>query len=197
VPPVPIAERFFAGGSATARGFDTDLEGIPRITVDPNTAAVPHVNSDNPGEAGSCFQTYKDIPDLKQYDCNPGPRIIGGNGFMAWSIEYRYPILGNLGISVFYDLAQVWENPGDINFRFEGDTGLRQSIGAGLHYLTPIGPLRLEYAAPLDPRTIDFDVVRTQLLNGETCDSSKEQCTFPGGSTKEKGRILLSIGYPF
>ena len=60
---------------------------------------------------------------------------------MAWSLEYRYPILGNLGISVFYDLAQVGENPGDINFKFEGETGLRQSIGAGLHYVTPIGPL--------------------------------------------------------
>jgi len=191
VPPVPIAERFFAGCSATARGFDTDLEGIPRVTVDPNTAAV--LNTKDP--TGSCLPTY---PQLAHYDCNPGPRIIGGNGFMAWSLEYRYPILGNLGISVFYDLAQVWENPGDINFRFEGDTGLRQSIGAGLHYLTPIGPLRLEYAAPVSPKTIPFDVVRTQLENGDPCDTSKgDQCTFAGGTSKEKGRILLSIGYPF
>jgi len=201
VPPVPIAERFFAGGSATARGFDTDLEGIPRITVDPNTAAVLH-NPDNPTESGSCAEDFPNVPQLRTYDCNAGPRIIGGNGFVAWSLEYRYPILGNLGISVFYDLAQVWENPGDINFHIEGDAfgpraGLRQSIGAGLHYLTPIGPLRLEYATPLSPKTIPFDVVRTQLPNGDSCDSTKDQCTFPGGTTKESGRILLSIGYPF
>jgi len=193
VPPVPIAERFFAGGSATARGFDTDLEGIPRVTVDPNTAAVR--NTADP--TGSCAQDFPQYPQLARYDCNPGPRIIGGNGFMAWSVEYRYPILGNLGLSVFYDLAQVWENPQDINFRFEGESGLRQSIGAGLHYLTPIGPLRLEYATPLVPKNISFDVVRTQLPNGDPCDSTKDQCTFAGGTSKETGRILLSIGYPF
>jgi outer membrane protein insertion porin family len=204
VPPVPIAERFFAGGSATARGFDTDLEGIPRVTVDPNTAAVR--NTTDP--TGSCAQDFPQYPQLAHYDCNPGPRIIGGNGFMAWSLEYRYPILGNLGISVFYDLAQVWADPKDINFKIEGPIqdaegkpnlrqGLRQSIGAGLHYLTPIGPLRLEYARPVSPKTIPFDVVRTQLDNGDPCTTPKDVCTFDGGTTKETGRILLSIGYPF
>jgi outer membrane protein assembly factor BamA len=203
VPPVPIAERFFAGGSATARGFDTDLEGIPRVTVDPNTAAV--LNTQDP--AGSCATEFSQYPQLRRYDCNAGPRIIGGNGFMAWSLEYRYPILGNFGVSVFYDLAQVWSDPKYINFKIEGPIesngvpnlrqGLRQSIGGGFHYLTPIGPLRLEYAAPVSPKTIPFDIVRTELENGDPCDSSKDVCTFKGATTKETGRILLSIGYPF
>ena len=190
--PVPIAERFFAGGSATARGFDTDLLGIPGVTVDPNTQATLHTGT---GE-GSCAATY---PNLFQYDCSPGPRIIGGNGFMAWSLEYRIPVLGNLGASVFYDLAQVWENPGDINFRIEGPTGMRQSIGAGLHYMTPIGPLRLEYALPVQSRTIPFAVTVTQNPDGSTCEPSTDPtgCIRATGTTKENGRILLSIGYPF
>lgn len=190
--PVPIAERFFAGGSATGRGFDTDLLGIPGVTVDDNTQATLHTTA---GE-GNCAATY---PDLVEYDCSPGPRIIGGNGFMAWSLEYRVPILGNLGASIFYDLAQVWENPGDINFRLEGDTGLRQSIGAGLHYMTPIGPLRLEYALPVQQRTLPFDVTVTQYPDGSACDPRTDptSCIRGSGSTTEKGRILLSIGYPF
>ncbi len=190
--PVPIAERFFAGGSATGRGFDTDLLGIPRVTVDANTQATLHTGS---GE-GDCVPTY---PNLVGYDCSPGPRIIGGNGFLAWSFEYRIPILGNLGASVFYDLAQVWENPGQINFKIEGETGLRQSIGAGFHYMTPIGPLRLEYAFPVQARTIPFDVTVTQNPDGSKCDPQTDPtgCIRGSGTTKEKGRVLLSIGYPF
>ena len=188
--PVPIPERFYAGGSTTARGFDTDLLGIPRVTVDYNTQATLATK-----EPGTCA-TQDGFADLEKWDCNDGPRIIGGNGFMAWTLEYRFPILGNLGVSVFYDLAQVWANPGDINFRIEGETGMRQSIGAGLHYMTPIGPLRLEYGTPVQHRTILFDVTSTVDENGNPCDPSP--CVLKRGlTTKEKGRILLSIGYPF
>ena len=160
---VPIAERFFAGGSATGRGFDTDVLGIPGVTVDYNTQATPPASS-----PGTCAATF---PDLPQYDCSTGPRIIGGNGFMAWSLEYRFPILGNFGGSVFYDLAQVWENPGDIRFAIEGTSGMRQSIGAGVHYLTPIGPLRLEYGLPVSVgrSTSRSRRPRTSALNLPAC----------------------------
>jgi outer membrane protein insertion porin family len=187
--PVPIAERFFAGGSATGRGFDTDLLGIPGVTVDYNTQATLHSGSGD----GSCVATYPGVSTA--YDCSPGPRIIGGNAFVAWSLEWRFPILGKLGVSLFYDLAQVWERPEDINFRIEGPTGLRQSIGAGFHYLTPIGPLRLEYGLPVEQRTIDFDVTSTVQPDGSPCNPSP--CHLATGSTKESGRVLLSIGYPF
>jgi outer membrane protein insertion porin family len=185
---VPIAERFFSGGSATGRGFDTDVLGIPGVTVDYNTQATTPP-ADGAGK-GNCVPKYS-FPSASEFDCSDGPRIIGGNGFMAWSFEYRVPILGNLGVSVFYDLAQVWENAGDINFKIEGASGLRQSIGAGLHYMTPIGPLRLEYGLPLQPRTIPFDVTTTDPESG------KPIILQTGLTTKESGRIFLSIGYPF
>jgi outer membrane protein insertion porin family len=206
---VPIAEKFFAGGSSTARGFDTNLEGIPAdltnlrpdgsvntsdVTVDYNTQATL---ATTPG-TGNCAPTYtfSDV-NAADYDCSPGPRIVGGNGFMAWGLEYRYPIAGNLGLSVFYDLAQVWANASGIHFAFEGDTGLRQSVGLGIHYMTPIGPLRLEVGRPVELRTIPFQVTNT------VCDSKGEHCVTttlysgPKAVTTEKGRIFLSIGYPF
>ena len=115
---------------------------------------------------------------------------------MAATAEFRYPILGNLGISVFYDLAQVWPSPGTISFKIEGEAGLRQSIGAGLHYMTPVGPLRLEYARPVDLRTIHYQVTATQNPDGSVCDPSP--CILLRDATvKETGRIFLSIGYPF
>jgi outer membrane protein insertion porin family len=193
--PVPIAERFYAGGSSTGRGFSTDLLGIPRVTVDYNTQAVPAAPED---QETPCVEQFPDDPNpqLQFYNCTPGPRIIGGNGFMAASAEFRYPILGNLGISVFYDLAQVWPTPGSINFKIEGETGLRQSIGAGLHYMTPVGPLRLEYARPVELRTIHFQATATQNPDGSPCDPSP--CVLVRDATvKETGRVFLSIGYPF
>ncbi len=201
--PVPIAERFYSGGSSTGRGFATDLAGIPRDTVDYNTQAVP-----KEGTVGTCAEQYPNQPneaELALYDCTPGPRIIGGNGFMAWTLEYRFPILGNLGVSVFYDLAQVWARVSGINFRIEGDpnvpaqfrTGLRQSIGAGLHYMTPVGPLRLEYARPVQLRTIDYQVTRTTDAEGNPCNPSPCPPLVERASTKETGRVFLSIGYPF
>ncbi len=193
--PVPIAERFYSGGSSTGRGFATDLAGIPRVTVDYNTQAVPKT-----GDVGTCAEQYPNQPDealLALYDCTPGPRIIGGNGFMAWTLEYRFPILGNLGVSIFYDLAQVWAKASNINFKIEGENGLRQSIGAGLHYMTPVGPLRLEYSRPVELRTIEYQVTRTEGPDGKPCTPSPCSVLVESAFTKETGRVFLSIGYPF
>jgi outer membrane protein insertion porin family len=176
--PIPIAERFFAGGRSTNRAFDTDLLGIPGETVDPNTVARP--KGDGPG---SCADTY---PDLRDFDCDAGPRIVGGNGFLGLNAEFRFPIFGNLGGTLFYDAAQVWKKPGDVRVAFEGEDGLRQGFGLGLRYMTPIGPVRVEYGWPVDARTIDFRVV------DETGNPLG-----PVGSRKEKGQFFFSIGYPF
>ncbi|MFN2632882.1 MAG: BamA/TamA family outer membrane protein, partial [Thermoanaerobaculia bacterium] len=177
---VPIAERFFGGGESTARGFPRDLLGIPGQTVDYDTRATPHTGSGT----GSCAGAF---PTLAAFDCSAGPHIRGGNGFFAFNAEYRFPILGALGGSLFYDLGQVWESFSDLNLRLEGDSGLRQTVGFGLHYMTPIGPLRAEVGLPLHPRTITFDVRDPEgnsLISG-------------AGSVREKGRFLLTIGYPF
>jgi outer membrane protein insertion porin family len=214
--PVPIAERFYSGGSSTGRGFATDLLGIPcdlgstefcqtRITVDYNTQATPITPTSDFKPEDVCSEQFPNQPNepvLSQYICEPGPRIVGGNGFMAATAEFRYPILGNLGISVFYDVAQVWSAPGDINFGIEGFKGLRQSVGAGIHYMTPVGPLRLEYARPVDLRTIHYQVTRTQLTekgpDGNFLPCEGTDCILVRDVTvKETGRIFLSIGYPF
>ena len=215
--PVPIAERFYSGGSSTGRGFATDLLGIPcdngeitfcqtQITVDYNTQATPITPTSDFKREDVCSFQFPNQPneqELAKYICEPGPRIVGGNGFMAATAEFRYPILGNLGISVFYDVAQVWSAPGEINFGIEGFKGLRQSVGAGIHYMTPVGPLRLEYARPVDLRTIHYDVTRTVLTEkdpdtGKFLPCQGPECVLVRNVTvKETGRIFLSIGYPF
>lgn len=194
---VPIAERFFAGGRTTERAFDTDLLGIPGATaLDPNqtvdysTLATRHSGSGN----GSCASAYADRPALARFDCAAGPRIVGGNGFLALNAELRIPIAGNLGGVVFYDAAQVWSRITDIRLGFEGASGLRQGAGIGLRYLTPIGPVRVEYGWPLKPRTIGFDIVEPITdAHGNVIGVN----TLGRDTTREKGRFFFSIGYPF
>jgi outer membrane protein assembly factor BamA len=149
--------------------------------VDYETRATVHTGSGS----GSCGNSF---PGSPAFDCNAGPHIVGGNGFFALNAEYRFPIFGDLGGTVFYDLAQVWKNFSDINLRLEGDTGLRQTVGFGLRYMTPIGPLRAEFGLPLKPRNIPYDIAITD-------DSVR---TLLGtGTVREKGRFVITIGYPF
>jgi outer membrane protein insertion porin family len=186
---VPIAERFFAGGRSTQRAFDTDLLGIPGETVDYRTYATHHKGSGK----GSCAASY---PDLAAFDCTFGPTILGGNGFLALNAELRIPIAGNLGGVVFYDAAQVWSRFSDIRFQFEGTAGLRQAAGFGLRYLTPIGPVRVEYGWPLKPRTITIDIVEP-ITDAHGNIIGVKDPPLGHDTTRENGRFFFSIGYPF
>jgi outer membrane protein insertion porin family len=192
--PVPLAERFFAGGRSTNRAFDTDLLGIPadpddpasreNATVDYDTVAVLH---DGAGR-GSCAGAH---PDLAAFDCDFGPRIIGGNGFLGLNAELRFPIFGGLGGTIFWDASQVWKEASDIHLSFEESAGLRQGAGLGLRYMTPIGPIRVEYAWPLDAREIRFDVIEVDE------EGNRVRVLKSGQTTKEGGRFFFSVGYPF
>jgi outer membrane protein insertion porin family len=179
---VPIAERFFAGGRSTNRAFDTDLLGIPGVTVDYNAQATLHEGSGT----GSCAPAF---PTLTAYDCNFGPRIVGGNGFLSISAELRIPIFDGFGGTVFYDASQVWQGPTQIRLSLEGSSGLRQGVGVGLRYMTPIGPLRAEYGVPVSARTIPYDVTLT--------DADGNRTILGSATTREKGKFFVSIGYPF
>jgi outer membrane protein insertion porin family len=186
--PVPIAERFFAGGRSTNRAFDTDLLGIPGVTVDPDTRATVHEGL----VPGSCADRYPQlgIPPDNNYDCDTGPTIVGGNGFLGLNAEFRFPIFGNLGATVFYDAAQVWKRPGDVRVALEGENGLRQGVGVGVRYMTPIGPVRVEYGWPLNSRDVPFNVV---LVDKDGIPIS----VLATDKRKEKGQFFFSIGYPF
>jgi len=192
---VPIAERFFAGGRSTNRAFDTDLLGIPeggvtKQTVDYDTQATPRKDPATPGSCAAAF------PSLTDYDCNFGPRIVGGNGFLAINAELRIPIFDGFGGTVFYDAAQVWQDPSQIRLTLEGSSGLRQGVGVGLRYMTPIGPVRVEYGWPVEPRTITYSVRTTDKGGKPTCGPDTDTACIMA-TTRERGKLFVSIGYPF
>jgi outer membrane protein insertion porin family len=182
--PIPIAQRFFSGKNSSNRGFDTDTLGIPGETIDYNTRATLHTGSGS----GSCAKSF---PELSAYRCDAGPRIVGGNGLLAFNAELRFPVAGPVAGAVFYDLAQVWKNFSDVNLKVEGQRGLRQSIGLGLRVGTPIGPLRVDYGLPIERRRIPFDVI---LIDKE---GNPQLPPLASGSVRETGQFFVSIGYPF
>jgi outer membrane protein insertion porin family len=70
---------------------------------------------------------------------------VGGNAMTVLNAEYRFPVFGNLRGAFFVDAGNVWSELGDFDL---GD--LRYGVGVGVRYLTPVGPLRLDFGYKLD-----------------------------------------------
>lgn len=70
--------------------------------------------------------------------------IIGGRNMVAASIEYEWPILDQFGVAAFYDTGNAFNSFSD----FESD--LKSSVGIGARWHSPIGPIRVDFAFPLD-----------------------------------------------
>lgn len=75
---------------------------------------------------------------------------LGGRSFQEISLEARYKITDDVGIVPFLDGGMVYR---DEVPRILGD--MDWGAGIGLRYFTPIGPLRLDVATPLQPRDGD------------------------------------------
>jgi len=73
----------------------------------------------------------------------------GGRSSLEFGVEMRWRITDDIGIVPFIDGGSAFEDPSPdfTDFRF--------AAGLGLRYYTPIGPLRLDVAAPLNPREQD------------------------------------------
>jgi outer membrane translocation and assembly module TamA len=77
-------------------------------------------------------------------DHAPG-RAVGGESLLSGSLELRFPLWGELHGVAFGDTGQLGTGPRDWQPR-----KLRYSVGGGLRYATPLGPIRFDVATPLD-----------------------------------------------
>ncbi len=74
----------------------------------------------------------------------------GGRSFAAFSAELRVPVTDRIGVVGFADAGFVSPESD-----FGGDGAWHSGAGLGLRYVTPIGPIRLDVAAPLSGDTGD------------------------------------------
>jgi outer membrane protein assembly complex protein YaeT len=79
----------------------------------------------------------------------------GGLSMLEISSEARFPVAGNLGGVLFVDAGNSWEDPWSIDLK-----DLLADVGAGIRYLTPIGPIRFDFAYQLTP-------IEGLLIDGE------------------------------
>jgi outer membrane protein insertion porin family len=121
---VPTSQLFFAGGGTTIRGFPLYSAGPQRI--------VPFCNVLE-GVSGCVNET---VP-------------VGGRQLFIFNTELRFPlkIMPNLGGVVFYDGGNVYSA---INFN-QFVSNYTNTIGLGLRYATPIGPIRVDVGRNLNP----------------------------------------------
>jgi len=73
---------------------------------------------------------------------------LGGRSMMIYSLEGRCKFSENFGVVAFYDIGNVYSCPLP-----EFNKKMLQSAGIGLRYYTPVGPLRLDIAFPLNRRS--------------------------------------------
>ncbi len=92
----------------------------------------------------------------------PDGKPIGGASIDAATVELRQRVYGPVGIAAFADAGQV----GAQSAPFEGP--LRVGIGLGARYYTPIGPIRLDIAVPVNrPTGPDTDAYEIYIGLGQ------------------------------
>ena len=121
---VPTSQLFFSGGGTTLRGFPIDEAGPQRL--------VPFCNVLT-GQTGCVNVT---VP-------------VGGRELFILNSELRFPlgIMKALGGVVFYDGGNVFTAINLNNFV----NNYSNTIGIGLRYATPIGPVRIDLGRNLNP----------------------------------------------
>jgi len=77
--------------------------------------------------------------------------IIGGRSFFEGSFEVRWRVTDTIGIVPFFDMGSAFAS------EWPDFDMMKYAAGIGLRYYTAIGPLRLDFAVPLNPGPDDGD----------------------------------------
>jgi outer membrane protein insertion porin family len=129
------------------------------------------------GFAGKAYPIFKNyyaggIGSVRGYEAGSlGPTDqttgdpIGGSRMVVANVEMTVPLPGTgwdrtLRVFTFMDAGNVWGNEGNST----GANGLRYSYGAGLEWISPIGPLKLSLGFPVVRHTTDkYQVFQFQI----------------------------------
>ncbi len=152
--------------SSTSFFFVADAELRHYLALDENARFVIAAR----GLVGTIAQpTLSDIPahrrfyaggggSVRGYDyLNIGPRVAGfgatgGLSRVEGSLEARAKLTETIGVVPFVDGGLVTAET-----LFGGTDDFQIGVGLGLRYYTAVGPIRLDIAVPLDPRSGDPD----------------------------------------
>ena len=138
--PLPSSELYYAGGINTIRGYALRTVTRKRLvgvatTPDAQTSSFP----------------------------------VGGDKQIIFNAELEFPILEKVGIRgvLFYDAGNVFARnqtffqytPDEQNKGLVLPLGLFHSVGFGVRWFSPVGPLRFEWGIPLTKRIEDQPIL--------------------------------------
>ncbi|MFL5435548.1 MAG: POTRA domain-containing protein [Myxococcales bacterium] len=132
----PGDRRFYLGGATSLRGFHEDAVQ-PQDLVDQLHREVANCQSFL--SAVACSQEAVLL--------QAGAVSSGGDQFLSIGAELRVPLAQSLELALFYDAGNLWSVPRS----FFSDLVLRDAIGFGLRWLTPIGRLAIDIGINLNP----------------------------------------------
>jgi outer membrane protein insertion porin family len=131
---LPVSELYYLGGINTIRGYS--------------------LNSISPTLL---------VPTCNRPDCPVTAFVVGGNKEFVLNLELEFPIVPKVGVKgvVFVDAGNAFAV--DASF-FEDKQhslplGLFWSVGFGIRWFSPVGPLRFEWGIPLTRRPIDDPIL--------------------------------------
>ncbi|MBN2645640.1 MAG: outer membrane protein assembly factor BamA [Desulfuromonadaceae bacterium] len=135
---IPVDERFFLGGINTMRGFDNREVGPREARMEPTNFVY---------DSSGNLISYDLVQSETEFD------FIGGETVAYANFEIVFPLLKDAGLKglVFFDIGNTWGE--DETFMSD----LRYSVGTGIRWNSPLGPLRLEWGYNLDPYEYESD----------------------------------------
>ena len=73
---------------------------------------------------------------------------------VQFNFELVFPVVKDVGVHgvLFFDTGRIYKERDDIEFN---PSDLRQSAGGGIRWLSPMGPIDLEYGYILDQKDSD------------------------------------------
>jgi outer membrane protein assembly factor BamA len=162
----PLSQQLQGGGSISNRGFPPGLMG------------------------NVCRRQIEVRP--RYGDGVPSPReaiISGGNYRWEASIEFRFPITTELGVTLFTDAGDVSRVTVDF-------AALNLAFGLGIRYRTIVGPFRFDIAYRPDQLAYIGDDPRT-FCRGENAGQNNGCTPYPEIFGAFPGAVHLTIGEAF
>jgi outer membrane protein assembly factor BamA len=135
----PGDRSFYLGGATTLRGFHEDAvqpQDVSEELRDAVRKCLGLLGSQNP----AC------TPQV--IAAQAGGASSGGDQFISFTAELRVPVAQSMEVAFFYDAGNLWATP---PYRFFKTLVLRDAVGVGLRWLTPIGRLAIDLGINLAP----------------------------------------------
>jgi translocation and assembly module TamA len=124
--------------------------GVVEIASGDRVDLAPSLNffaGGNQSIRGFSYQSVGNEIDVVRANGNKKTLVVGGDRLITGSLEYQYYFTENWRGALFFDGGDAFD---------EGEFDFNYGAGFGIHYITPIGAIRIEFANSLSEDNPDW-----------------------------------------